>query len=96
MKSQKKLLPPLEKSNLLTAQSPNQDTVFNTSKSIRMDTSSPLTTKAVLPRKFPSTTTNKEAKDTKFFLTSELTPHYLNDGYSNNMEPSMISKVSPR
>ena len=88
-KSQKKILPPLR-----TAQSPtSQDNLFNSSnnKSLRLDTLSPVMARPTLPKRLPKTTTSKESK---FFVTSELTPHYITTDAASNMEPSMIDKVS--
>lgn len=90
-KSQRKILPPLDRTT------PGQslggtDAVFNNSnsKAMRLDTLSPVHPR--FGKKLPPNTT----KDPKFFITSEfLTPHYINDLPAANMEPSMISKVSP-
>jgi len=96
-KSQKTILPPIDKSSrpLPTLE---KDTIFDTSnsKSLRLDTLSPVHMRPNLSKKLlPKTTTNKE-KDAKFFITSDaLTPHYITEAGNTSMEPSMIGKVSP-
>ncbi len=94
-KSQKTLLPPIDKSSrpLPTLE---KDTLFDTSNSskMRLDTLSPVHLRPNLSKKLlPQTTTNKDAK---FFITSDvLTPHYITEAGNTSMEPSMIGKVSP-
>jgi len=97
-KSQKTILPPIDKSSARPLPTLEKDTLFDTSNSskMRLDTLSPVHLRPNLSKKLlPQTTTNKE-KDAKFFITSDvLTPHYITEAGNTSMEPSMIGKVSP-
>lgn len=96
-KSQKTLLPPIDKSSARPLPTLEKDSVFDTSnnKTLRLDTLSPVHLRPNLSKKLlPKTTMNKDAK---FFITSDapLTAHYITEAGNTSMEPSMIGKVSP-